>query len=183
MRYAQDPVYMQPDGQWCFYNTTLDGFYGPFPGQDTARSKLGEYLAWLNEQPATVPVGSDVEKTTGEFLRLRAEKATINERFKVELDTVQTKIDKAEVWLLSYLNTTGLKNFSVDDATVYTDTQTQASIGDKGLFMQYVREQRLPELLQARVSSTALKEFLDSGHPLPPGLSVNVERVVRVRRK
>lgn len=187
IRYEQDPVYMQPDGQWCFKDITLTGFFGPYPDQATAYKTLNEYLVWLSQQQqpqqaAPQPdVAAAMESATAEFMALRAKKAAISEEFKTQLSAVEDDMAKIEAKLLDFLNTTGLKNFSTTHGVVYTEAAYQPQLGDKGAFLDFVRDARMPELLQARVSSTALKQYIENGNEMPPGIKVNQERVVRVR--
>lgn len=183
----QDPVYMQADGRWCVLTVDRTGFFGPFNTQEEARKVLQDYILWLNSQQPQVqaPVvdTSAVEKATAEYMALRSQKAEINEQHRLASAEVDRQMDLVEAYLLNYLNTSGLKNFAVGDATVYTETQFQASIGDKGALMDFIRQTGMPELLQSRVSSTALKQFIEAGNQVPPGIKVNQERVVRVRSK
>lgn len=188
-RYQQDPVYMQADGQWCFLDCTGKAFFGPYPTQKEAYDTLNQYLVWLNEQqlaqaaPTPEPDTTVLEKATAEYLALRAQKAELNEQHRLACAEVDESMALAEAFLLDYLNKTGLKNFSTADATVYTEVSYQPQIGDKGALMDFIRAAKMPELLQARVSSTALKQYIDQGNEMPPGLKVNQERVVRVRTK
>lgn len=182
--YQSDPVHMDEHGQWFFYKETLDARYGPYADQNTARGKLGEYINYLNSQATPAPVSTELEKVVSEYVRLRDTKAEINDRFKKELAENEELLSRADAFLVDYLNKQGATSFSVGGTTVYTESVMQAQIGDKAALMDYIRSSQQPELLQSRVSSTVLKEWMDANAGnLPPGVKVNYERVVRVRRK
>jgi hypothetical protein len=187
INFQQDPVYMQADGQFCFYSIDGSGFFGPYPDETTARRTLGDYITWLNQQaqPPAQPQQdtSAIERATAEYMALRDQKGDINERYKAELAEVDAQMVQVEGTLLHFLNTSGLKNFSTEYGLVYTEAVYQPQLGDKGAFLDFVRAKAMPELLQARVSQTALRQYVEAGNPMPPGVTVNQERVVRVRSK
>jgi hypothetical protein len=67
--------------------------------------------------------------------------------------------------------------------TVSLTTTMQASIGDWGVFSRFVVENNEPDLLQHRVSTTALKTYLEaSGDKVPPGINVTNIRGITIRR-
>lgn len=190
-----DPVHMDPDGSWWFYTETWDARFGPYPHQEAARQKLGEYMAWLNQnaaaeadkqvqqavaqQPAT-----EADIAVGEYLRLRDMKSEITERHKAELAEINSQLETSENWLLAELQRMGVDSFKVAHGTVYTQARLFASVGDKDALMNHIRETGEVELLQSRVSSDVLKQWMagHGGH-CPPGVKASYERVIGVRRK
>jgi hypothetical protein len=183
-----NPVHMDPDGSWWFYNETWDGRYGPYPTPEDANAKLQEYTAWLNsqveqKQPATEQAPSELELSAAEYIRLRELKAEIAARHKKELAEVESQLDTVDSFLLGKLQELGVDSVKAGGATVYFQTEMRANIADKGAFMDFIRERGQPELLQTRVSSTVLREFMEAnGGHTPPGVTANFERVIRVRK-
>jgi len=191
--YAADPVHMDPDGQWYFYDQPGTGRYGPFADPDQARANLQGYVEWLHsgankaavqsgQQQAPTPAG-EVEQAVVEYLSAREEKEAIVGRHKQELSGVNDKLKRLDAFLLGKLQELGVDSVSAAGASVHYVTELQASIGDKGALMDYIRESGDTELLQSRVSSTVLKEWM-AAHDgsTPPGVTARFERVVRVRK-
>lgn len=189
MAYASDPVHMDPDGQWFFYTECLTKRYGPFPTPDVAYEKVNAYIVWLNEQaqaakPAAPAEPSPADRTVAEYLRLRDLKAEIAARHKLELADVEKEIQRADTWLLDHLQKAGVDSFATGDASVYTSYTPRGSIADKEALTNFVRDSGNTELLQPRLSSSALKQFMDNNQgAVPPGVKVDTVRSVVVRRK
>lgn len=185
---AQDPVHMDPDGQWYFYNQAGDGRYGPWPTPEMARAKFGEFVAWCNSQrapePTAAPTQSQLEQAVSEYLAQRDLKSSIAARHKQELEEIEAQMAKSESFLQGALIDLGVDSFKVASGTVFTQPRLMASIGDKNALMEHIRKSGDVELLQSRVSTTVLKDWMDrnQGH-CPPGVTASFERVVSVRRK
>ena len=103
-------------------------------------------------------------------------------KHKEEMKAIDSVMDELEGKLLAHLNDLGVDSLKAGGGVVYTQQELQASIADKGALSDYIRTSGEVELLQGRVSSGVLKEWMNA-HPgeLPPGVAVRVERVIRVR--
>lgn len=184
---VRDPVHMDPDGSWWFYNETWDGRYGPYPTPDEARTQLQSYIEWLNEKrpvPDTPEAAqSETDLAVAEYLRVREMKAKLAEEQKRAMKEVQDQLDKMDAWLLGRMQEMGVESFKAGGATVFFAKEMRAGIGDKGALMDYIRQTGEVEILQSRVSSTVLREWMDShGGNTPPGVTASFERVIRVRK-
>lgn len=189
MNQSNDRIFLAADGGFYFYaDDTRTGSYGPYATPDLAAQKLNEYLAWLHQQAAAETVApqepeSQMAQTVAEYVRLRDMKAEIAERHKQELAVVTDQMDKAESWIMAQMMDLGVESVKVAAGTVYTQTRMLTGIGDKGALMDFIRQTGQPELLQARVSSDAVKQYMaDHAGALPPGVKVDHERVVTIRR-
>uniref|UniRef100_A0A6M3M1Y3 Uncharacterized protein n=1 Tax=viral metagenome TaxID=1070528 RepID=A0A6M3M1Y3_9ZZZZ len=183
----RDPVHMDPDGQWYFYNETWDGRYGPYPTPDEARAQMKGYIEWLNSQKPPQPEEpkpqSEADIAVAEYLKLREMKAKLADEQKKAMKEIQDQLDKADAWLLGRMQEMGVESFKAGGATVFFASELRAGIGDKGALMDYIRQTGEVEILQSRVSSTVIREWMDrNGGHTPPGVSASFERVVRVRK-
>lgn len=185
---SRDPVHMDPDGSWWFYDCTWAGRYGPYPTPDEARAKLQEYVAWLNAQEPQKAVDdrkpeTELDMAVAEYIRLRDEKNALSNKHKAEMAEMTSQLDKADAFLLGKLQELGVESFKAGGATVFYATELRAGIGDKGALMDYIRNTGEVEILQSRVSSTVLREWMDRNNgTTPPGVTASFERVVRVRK-
>lgn len=50
----------EPQG-WYFMDETWTGYYGPFPSEEVARKRLGEYVILLNGEEAPNSQAEDVK--------------------------------------------------------------------------------------------------------------------------
>lgn len=184
LTHTKDPVHMDPDGSFWFYNAERTGRYGPYLDDATARAKLVEYLAWLDSQaqPAAEPTAT--EKLVAEYLALRDLKAETTQRHKDELKQTEDQLEKLEAALLGTLQEMGVDSFKTGAGTVFTTKRLFASIADKAELSDYIRQTGQVELLQSRVSTEALKAFMDEHNgACPPGVKATHERTLSVRRK
>lgn len=184
---TRDPVHMDPDGSWWFYDETWAARFGPYASPEEARTNLTAYTEWLNSQAqpekAAAPEQTELDLAVAEYIRIRDEKAAVANRHKQELAELTSQLDKADAYLLSKLQSMGVESFKAGGATVFYATELRASIGDKGALMNHIRATGEVEILQSRVSSTVLREWMDRNNgTTPPGVSASFERVVRVRK-
>ncbi|MNN76524.1 hypothetical protein D3C81_1929110 [compost metagenome] len=64
------------------------------------------------------------------------------------------------------------------------NVKTMPGFEDRNATMDFIKSTGNVELLQARLSSTAIKDFMDAhAGQLPPGVKITTERTVQIRRK
>lgn len=124
-----------------------------------------------------------IQQVVDHYLQLRDYKDKLTKEFDEKIGNAKKQMESAENWLLNKMNTLGVTSLPVEGATALTSVRFMPSIGDKAALMDYIRQSGDVELLQSRVSSTAVKEYRDRTGDLPPGVHAVEERVVSVRRK
>src|SRR5690606_9852547 len=113
----------------------------------------------------------------------RDAKAALALQHKEEMAEIEDELKQVDASLLDYLNRLGVDSVKTSAGLVHFQTELRAGIGDKGALMDFIRQTGQPELLQSRVSSTVLREFMEAnGGSTPPGVSASFERVIRVRK-
>lgn len=124
------------------------------------------------------------EKIAAELIRMRDEMAAIQKEADAKIATIKQRYAKGESYFLERLNALGSgASLKLSTGTVYTTERLQASIGDKGAFANFIRETGEVELLQQRVSTTVLKDFMEqNAGAVPPGITASVERTLTIRR-
>lgn len=187
MHYQSDPVHMDPDAQWYFYTPDRQGRYGPYPDSQTAYAKVNEYIAYLDSQ-APAPKANEGEalsnQMVAEYMMVRGEIEAMADRHKNELAPLKDRMVAIEGAIQKYLNDNGMDGFKANGATVYTERVMRANIGDKAALNQFILETGDVELLQTRLSTTVLKEWMATHNDqVPPGVKVDYERAVRVRKQ
>jgi hypothetical protein len=117
------------------------------------------------------------------YRELRTQKEALQERHKVELLPVREAMDEIEIHLLRVMEDTGLSSLSSGDATAYKQTRRSARIADPHAFRAWVEAQNRPDFYENRVSKDVLDNWLEQGNDLPPGVEINSEVIVNIRKK
>ena len=89
---------------------------------------------------------------------------------------------KIEAKLMEYLNAQGLDKVGCDAGTAYKATRSSATVADWDPLLAFIKEKELWELLERRVSKTAVEQYLSEHQELPPGVNISREVVVNFRR-
>ena len=127
---------------------------------------------------------TDTNAIVQHYLVLRDHKDKITAEYKAAVAEIDAQMKNAEMFLLNQLNESGLDRMGTAAGTVMVNVKTLPGFEDRAAFTEYVKLSGNIELLQARLSSTAVKDFMDAhGGQLPPGVKVTTERTVQIRRK
>ena len=127
---------------------------------------------------------TDINAVVEHYVKLRDHKSFLDAQHKANVAEIDAQMKNAEAFLLGHLNETGLDRMGTSAGTVYVTVKTMPSIKDRSALTDYIKATGQIELLQMRVSSTAVKEFLEhNNNQLPPGVDITTAREVSVRRK
>lgn len=128
-------------------------------------------------------IGKD-ERVIQHMLELRDLLAARKAEYELSIEPLKARYAKGEAYLTNRLEEAGHEKFSTAAGTVFTTTRVSGSVKDKGAFRDYVAETSEVDLLEIRVSQSALKEFIErTGGDVPPGVSVSTVRTLSIRRK
>lgn len=118
------------------------------------------------------------------YLQLREHKQLSEQAFKKSMERVNEAMAKLEGELLNDLNLAGTDSVAVKDiGTAYRVTRESASVQDRDAFLEFIREKSAWEVLDARVSKQAAKEYMDStGEPVP-GIRFSSDSTIGIRKK
>lgn len=127
---------------------------------------------------------TDINAVVEHYITLRDHKSKLDAEHKARVAEIDAQMTNAENFLLNHLNESGLDRVGVGAGTVFVQVKTMPSFEDKEATFRFIRETGNVELLQSRLSSTAVKEFMDANNQaLPPGVKILTERTVTIRRK
>ncbi len=129
----------------------------------------------------TTPV--DMNAVVAHYLTLRDTKTKMDAEHKARVAEIDAQMKNAESYFLHYLNTTGQSGSKFDAASLVVKTKTQTNLKDKAAFSEFIKATGQIELMQMRVSSTAVSEYMEqNNNQLPPGVEVTQVRAVEIRR-
>jgi hypothetical protein len=127
---------------------------------------------------------TDINAVVEHYITLRDHKAKLDAEHKARVAEIDAQMKNAEGFLLNHLNESGLDRVGVGAGTVFVQVKTMPSLKDKGALIDFIKQTGNVELLQARVSSTAVKEYMDRNNQmLPPGVEITTARGITIRRK
>ena len=127
---------------------------------------------------------TDINAVVEHYITLRDHKTKLDAEHKARVGEIDAQMKNAEGFLLNHLNESGLDRIGVGAGTVFVQVKTMPSIKDKGAFSDFIKQTGQIELLQMRVSSTAVKEYMENNNQLlPPGVEVTTSREITIRRK
>lgn len=127
---------------------------------------------------------TDINAVVEHYITLRDHKTKLDAEHKARVGEIDAQMKNAEGFLLNHLNESGLDRVGVGAGTVFVQVKTMPSLKDKGALIDFIKQTGNVELLQARVSSTAVKEYMENNNQmLPPGVEITTAREVTIRRK
>jgi hypothetical protein len=127
---------------------------------------------------------TDINAVVEHYITLRDHKAKLDAEHKARVGEIDAQMKNAEGFLLNHLNESGLERVGVGAGTVFVRVKTMPTLKDKGALIDFIKQTGNVELLQARVSSTAVTEYMENNNQmLPPGVEITTAREVTIRRK
>ena len=127
---------------------------------------------------------TDINAIVAHYITLRDHKTKLDAEHKTRVGEIDAQMKNAESFLLGHMNDTNQKNAGFTAGSVIVGEKVMPGFDDKAATMQFIKDTGNVELLQQRLSSTAVKEYMDQNNgQLPPGIKIAVERTVTIRRK
>lgn len=133
-----------------------------------------------DETPAQVPV----EKLVKVYLKMNGKLSEIKAAFDAEEKALKKQMEKVKSALLAYCKEQNVESVRTGEGLFYRGVTTRYWTNDWKSMHEFIVQHNAPQLLHERIHQTNLKEFLEA-HPdlLPPGLNVDSEYTLTVRRK
>lgn len=123
-----------------------------------------------------------VEELVQQYIRLRDIKAQKKAAYELEVGKVTAVMGKVEARLLELFEQMGVDSMKTSFGTAYRSTRSSATIADWDTFFAHVQRHGAWELLERRVSKTAVEQYKAANEDIPPGVNWSEERVVNIRR-
>lgn len=132
------------------------------------------------ESKPTVPV----EKLVKVYLKMNGKLSEIKAVYEAEEKALKEQMAKVKSGLLDYCKEQNVESVRTAEGLFYRSVTTRYWTSDWESMGKFVVEHNVPELLEKRLHQGNTKQFLEA-HPdlLPPGLNVDSEYIVTVRRK
>jgi len=118
------------------------------------------------------------------YLKMNASLTEKRQAYDAEEKVLKDKMAKVKSALLAYCKSENLDSVKTSEGLFFRTTKRNYWTNDWESMGKFVVEHNVPQLLHERLHQTNLKEFLEANPDLlPPGLNVDSEYSVTVRRK
>ena len=116
------------------------------------------------------------------YIALRDQKAQFKAEYDKKVEGIDALLEKMEAVLLKTFNDTGMESVRTANGTAYKTTRKTATVADRDAFLAYVKANDAYDLLESRVSKTAVEQYKAANDDVPPGVNWREEQVVNVKR-
>jgi hypothetical protein len=126
----------------------------------------------------TVTVDAVIKK----YMRLREKKAAVEAEIKERVDAIKADMAKLEAFLKAKLDADGLTSFKTEYGTAFLTTTDFANVEDWDAVLRFIREEEAFDMLEKRVSKTAVRGYIDANKAVPPGIKYGTKLDINVRK-
>ena len=134
----------------------------------------------MSEQKQEVPV----EKLVKVYLRMNASLGEIRAAYDAEERALKEQMGKVKHLLLEHCKEHNVESVRTVEGLFYRSVTTRYWTNDWDSMGRFIIDNNAPDLLEKRLHQGNIKQFIEN-HPelTPPGLNVDSEYTVTVRRK
>jgi hypothetical protein len=126
----------------------------------------------------TVTVDAVIKK----YMKLREKKALVEATIKEELDKIKADMTKLEAFLKAKLDADGLTSFKTEYGTAFLTTTDFANVEDWDAVLRFIREEEAFDMLEKRVSKTAVRGYIEANKEVPPGIKYGTKLDINIRK-
>jgi len=124
------------------------------------------------------------DKLVKAYLKMNAALTEKRHAYEAEEKVLKDKMAKVKSALLAYCKEENVDSVKTSEGLFFRTVKRNYWTNDWEAMGRFVVEHNVPQLLHERLHQTNLKEFLEANPDLlPPGLNVDSEYSVTVRRK
>lgn len=132
------------------------------------------------ENKDTVPV----EKLVKVYLKMNTKLSELRAAYEAEEKALKESMTKVKGALLAYCKEQNVESVRTAEGLFYRNVSTRYWTNDWESMGKFIVEHKVPELMEKRLHQGNVKQFLEANPDLlPPGLNVDSEYSITVRRK
>lgn len=124
----------------------------------------------------------NVDDVIATYMKLRDQKAAIEGEVKDKVATIKAKMDKLEAWIKEKADAEGVTSFKTKHGTAFLTTTDYANVADWDAVLNFIQENQAFDMLEKRVSKTAVRGYIDQTKAVPPGINYGTKLEVNVRK-
>lgn len=118
------------------------------------------------------------------YIKIRTARQELMTKYEDELEKLDADMTKIKKSLLSYCKERGVESVRTTEGLFYRTVKQRYTTNDWESMGKFVMENNIPEVYEKRLNQGNMKIFLEQNpDKLPPGLNVDSEYQITVRRK
>jgi|TARA_R110000823_G_scaffold231715_1_gene358365 hypothetical protein len=128
--------------------------------------------------------GVGLEKLTRVYLKIKAKRSELAAKFKDTDGDLQSQQEAIKKALLDHCKEHEVESVRTSEGLFYRTVKTRYWTSDWDSMYKFIAEQEVPEFLEKRLNQGNVKQFLEENpESVPPGLNVDSEYIISVRKK
>lgn len=123
-----------------------------------------------------------VEQVVGTYMKFRRKKEALENQVKEDLAEIKAKMTKLESWLMQKADEDGVTSFKTTAGTAFVTTTDYANVADWDAVLTFIKNHEAFDMLEKRVSKTAVRAHMDETGDVPPGITYGTKVGINVRK-
>jgi len=124
------------------------------------------------------------DKLANVYIKMRDKRKELLAEFEAQDSRIEAQMDMVAEELLKLCKDIGADSIKTQAGTVFRSVRTRYETTDWESMYNFILEHDIPQVLERRISTTNMKQFLDENPTLMPvGMNINNKYTVTVRRK
>jgi len=123
-----------------------------------------------------------VEQVVETYLKLRRKKEAVENETKERVAEIKAKMTKLESWLMQKADEDGVTSFKTAVGTAFVTSTDFANVADWDAVLTFIKENDAFDMLEKRVSKTAVRAHMDDTGDVPPGITYGTKIGINVRK-
>jgi hypothetical protein len=124
------------------------------------------------------------DKLASVYIKMRDKRKELLAQYEEQDKKIEAQMILVEEELLKLCKDIGADSIKTQAGTVFRSVRTRYETTDWESMYNFILEHDIPQVLERRISTTNMKQFLDENPTLMPvGMNVNNRYTVTVRRK
>lgn len=124
----------------------------------------------------------NVDQVVAAYLKLRDHKSAIENEAKEKVKEIKLKMEKFEAWIKAQADEQGVTSFKTKHGTAFLTTTDYANVGDWDAILEFIRDNEAYDMLEKRVSKTAVRGYIEMNKAVPPGVNYGTKLEVNFRK-
>lgn len=124
----------------------------------------------------------NVDDVIATYMKLRVQKELIEAEVKDKVKGITDKMEKLEAWIKEQADTLGVTSFKTKHGTAFLTTTDYANVADWDAVLGFIRTEEAFDMLERRVSKTAVRGYIEANKAVPPGINYGTKLAVNIRK-
>jgi len=124
----------------------------------------------------------NVEAVIGKYIKLRNKKTQLEKDTEAAVELIKKNMALLEAWIKDKADEQGVTSFKTPMGTAFMVTNDFASVADWDAMVKFIKDNDAYDMLEKRVSKTAVRGYIEANKTVPPGVSYGTRLDVNVRK-